>query len=129
MKRKVGHSLECPTELTLKGCTYFYMRSPAHVSDEVYWISGSTDGTTRIWDVTSGKELRRYIDETVSHVLFSPDGEDVLIDNTVDFAVWPVDLNTHVDDLCQKITRDFTEEERLLYEIDTQSAPCPGLVE
>lgn len=98
-------------------------------SDGTRLVSGSKDGTTRIWDVATGEELRRFTDKTVSHVLFSPDGDEVLIDDTIDFSLWPVDINTNVDYLCQQITRDFTPQERLLYEIDTQAAPCPGLAE
>ncbi|KAF7376820.1 WD40 repeat-like protein [Mycena sanguinolenta] len=65
--------------------------SVAFSSDSTRVVSGSYDGTVRIWDVTTGTELRRMEGHTgyVISVVFSPDGAHIVSgsdDDTV--CIW-----------------------------------------
>jgi WD40 repeat protein len=43
-------------------------------------LSGSTDGTVILWDVETGEEIRRFVDDQpITAVTFSPDGGKALI--------------------------------------------------
>jgi WD40 repeat protein/transcriptional regulator with XRE-family HTH domain len=48
--------------------------------DGRYVLSGSQDGTARLWDIDSGQEVRRFVGHQggLSAVAFSPDGKFVL---------------------------------------------------
>src|SRR5258708_11354809 len=46
--------------------------------DSKYVITGSGDGTVRLWDAATGKEIRQLkIDAPVNSLAFSPDGKFV----------------------------------------------------
>ena len=43
-------------------------------------LGGSTDGTVTLWDVETGEEIRRFVDDQpITAVTFSPDGTKALI--------------------------------------------------
>ena len=49
------------------------------VPDGKYVVSGSSDKTARVWEVTTGKEIARMThDFDVLSVTFSPDGKYVV---------------------------------------------------
>jgi WD40 repeat protein len=63
-------------------------------------VSGSSDGTIRIWDATSGAEVvppLRDPDDAVTSVAFSPDGTKLIsgsLDRTI--RIWDVSAGTEI---------------------------------
>jgi WD40 repeat protein len=76
----------------------------------MYVASGSWDGTARIWEATTAKELARLVhDAGVTSVAFSPNGEYLLsgsADHTTRLWIWqPSDLIAYV---CAYVPRNLT---------------------
>lgn len=91
--------------------------------------SASADGSARLWDVQTGQEIRRFIGHTaeVESVAFSQDGKYLLTGSADGTArLWDVDYHTTMDDLCSRLLRDFTEEERSQFGITDNSPTCPA---
>ena len=96
--------------------------------DGRYALSASGDSTARLWDVTTGVELRRFVGHigAVGIVSFSPDGKHVLTGADDGIArLWFVDLHDEIQYLCSRLTRDFTDDERKQYEIKDSAPTCP----
>ncbi len=96
--------------------------------DGRYILSGSGDHTARLWNVATGAELRRFVGHTgtVYGVAFSLDERYVFTgsaDNTV--RRWDIDYHTTIDDLCGRLLRDITEQERAQYGIADDGPTCP----
>jgi WD40 repeat protein len=69
------------------------VRSLAVARDGTKVVSGSWDGTVRVWDAATGKEWRRFGGGGLSSVAFSPDGRLVAAgDMAKSLALW--DLET-----------------------------------
>ncbi len=69
------------------------VRSLAVSRDGTNVVSGSWDGTVRVWDAATGKELHRFGGGGLSAVAFSPDGRQVAAgDMARSLALW--DLET-----------------------------------
>ena len=71
-------------------------------------LTGSLDGTARLWDITTGKELKVYKIHTreIRVVAFSPDGQIVITgsaDNTA--CLWKTSTGE-----CLKHFKEFTGE-------------------
>ena len=92
--------------------------------DSMLLLSGSLDGSARMWDVTSGVELRRIVEPMVNHVAIAPDGKEILVDNATVATLWSLAIEDSRIDLCQHVTRDFTPEERAFYEIGDTQPTC-----
>ena len=91
--------------------------------------SASVDGSARLWDVQTGQEIRRFIGHTgeVESVAFSLNGEYILTGSSDGTArLWDVDYHTTMDDLCSRLLRDFTDDERAQFGITDHSPTCPA---
>jgi WD40 repeat protein/class 3 adenylate cyclase len=96
--------------------------------DGNYVLTGSADKTARLWKAQTGQEVRRFIGHTaaLSKVAYSPDGKYIL--TTSDDAtarLWDADYHDTLRALCQRLPRDFSEEERLQYNIMDTKRTCP----
>ncbi|MEO8391753.1 MAG: protein kinase [Chloroflexota bacterium] len=103
--------------------------SVAFSPDGRYALSGSNDFTARLWDIQTGQELRRFVGHSnaLTTVTFSPDGRYVLtasLDGTA--RTWDVDYNTTLDNLCSRLVRDFTADERAQFGITNSDPTCPA---
>src|SRR5262249_32741374 len=57
--------------------------------DVKYLLSGSEDNTVRLWDITTGQEIRRYPGERLGRdVVFSPNGTMVASTGFREIYVW-----------------------------------------
>ena len=88
----------------------------------------SADGTARLWDVQTGKELRRFTGHTagVKNVAFSPDGKFIAtVSDDGTARLWDVDYHATMRYLCSILLRDFTDAERIQYNIRDHTPTCP----
>jgi WD40 repeat protein/transcriptional regulator with XRE-family HTH domain len=97
--------------------------------DGRYAVTSGADGTARVWDVATGEELRRYAGHKagIFGVDISADGSLVAtggVDGTV--RLWYTDLNRTVDDICRRLIRDFSDDERERYNINDERPTCPS---
>jgi len=54
------------------------VNSVAFSSDGRWALTGSADNTARLWDIASGREIRRFESNWVNSAAFSPDGHSVI---------------------------------------------------
>ncbi len=75
-----------------------WVSSVAFSPDGRLFVSGSNDETIRLWDVSSGKEVRRLEghEKTVFSVAFSPDGR-LLASGSVDPTIRLWDVTTGIE--------------------------------
>jgi WD40 repeat protein len=63
----------------------------------------------------------------VDAVKFSPDGKYALTGSTDGtIRLWVVDYHKMVNDLCSRLLRDLTADERAEYNITDMTPTCPG---
>jgi WD40 repeat protein len=90
--------------------------------DERQLLGGSDDGTSSLWDIETGDELRRYGNGWVMRFDFTPDGSQALAgyrDGTLE--MWRIDST--LGELLSwtennRYIRDLTCEERALYNVE-----------
>lgn len=96
--------------------------------DGQYIVTGSSDRTARVWETATG-ELVRVLsghESAVWGVAFALDGQSVLtgsLDHTA--RLWNIDYADFVDDVCARLLRDFTDEERKQARITDAEPTCP----
>ncbi|HUS15944.1 MAG TPA: adenylate/guanylate cyclase domain-containing protein [Chloroflexia bacterium] len=91
-------------------------------------LTGSNDKAAHLWDVATGAELRRFSGHTdkVLGVAFAPDGKTIVTGSADGTARrWDTDFHDTLRDLCSRLRRDFTADERLRYDLPDQAATCP----
>jgi WD40 repeat protein len=95
--------------------------------DGRYVLTGSEDKTARLWDAQTQGELRRFAGHAggVNVVAFSPDGKYVLTGAGHDVRIWDTDYHATIRDLCGRLIRDFTAEERAQFGINDNEPTCP----
>ena len=113
-----------------------YMESAVFSPDGKFIVTSNDDGTAKVYDVATGKELRTYIGHTenVNNAIFSPDGKYVLTVSDDSTAILHdaltgksefrfANINNDIDDVKFIMNGKFiaitTEENSILYE--TQS--------
>ena len=81
--------------------------------------SGDYEGVIWLWDVDAGKHKRILTPhESVSGVMFSPDGETIMSRRNSDFRLWDIatgDLKAHLEDTAMIYSIAFNPDGTLLY--------------
>src|SRR5262249_54799777 len=96
--------------------------------DGRYILTGSYDGTARLWDEATGTLVRTFSghSSSVMSVAFSPDGQYILTgseDRTV--RLWDMDYHVVIVGACARLSRDFTDAERKQFSITDTGPTCP----
>jgi WD40 repeat protein len=92
-------------------------------------LTGSSDRTARIWEVSSGKELHKLPHGgQVNAVAFSPDGKKVLTGSYDGTAwIWPVSDRDLIEQACDCMPENLTVEQWGRYPIsDVKTCPKEG---
>ncbi|MBR5013781.1 MAG: PD40 domain-containing protein [Bacteroidales bacterium] len=100
------------------------MKSVSFSPDGRYIVSGSYDRTIRIWDVSTGVEVRPALEEhtaSVTSVSFSPDGR-YIVSGSFDKIIRRWDfppLQELIDQTRERFKdRQLTPEERKMFYLD-----------
>jgi WD40 repeat protein len=96
--------------------------------DGKFVLTSGRDGTARLWDITTGREIRRLTGHTneVRDVAFSPYGKYILTASEDGTArLWLTNLQETIRAVCTTLTRDLTLEERTQFGIVDQGPTCP----
>jgi WD40 repeat protein/transcriptional regulator with XRE-family HTH domain len=105
-----------------------YLYAVAFSSDGTLVLTTSADNTARLWDSQTGKELRRFTGHKgpVEWAVFSPDGKTFVTASDDGTArMWSVDYLDTISHLCSHLLRDFTNAERMQYNIMDNTPTCP----
>jgi WD40 repeat protein len=101
--------------------------SVAFSQDGKFLGTASADGTARLWDVATGEELRRFIGHTagVTNIAISPDNRFLAtVSNDGSVRLWDLDYRATIQYICSRLLRDFTDEERIQYNITDHEPTC-----
>jgi len=88
--------------------------------DGQYVLTGGDDLTARLWDVERGQIVRQFVGHTsaLRSLAFSPDGRYILTGDLLGAYLWHTQLDEVIALACNQLPRDFTAEERVLYQVD-----------
>ncbi len=90
---------------------------------------GNSDNSIILWNVETHTPIGQlWQEKDVDSVAFSPDGKLLASDNGNDVMIWDMDPHSWADKLCQKVNRNFTQEEwkRFFGEREYEKT-CPGV--
>jgi WD40 repeat protein len=87
--------------------------------DGKYLVADEQDGT-EVVDLTSGEEIRHFQHGGI--LGFMPDGQTIISSNS---NLFPIDYRVSIAEACQRISRDFTADERKVYGINDNAPTCP----
>lgn len=106
----------------------FWIWSVSFSPDGKYVLTASQDRTARLWDVSTGEQLRLFpshANTAVANAIFAPDGHSVVIGSFDGVAQQtPTDLNDLIHEVCGRLLRDLTDEERTIYGIAAHHSTC-----
>ena len=81
--------------------------------------SGLTDGTIIFWDIASGMPMGPVLQAhsaRIQNIAFSSDGEKMISTSFDGSAyIWDVDPESWIERVCEKVSRNFTQEEWSYY--------------
>jgi WD40 repeat protein len=103
-------------------------RSVAFSPDGKFALAGLDNNLAYLWDVGTGQQLRQFYGHSgrVDSVAFSPDGKYILTGSTDGTArLWDTDYHDTIRFACSLLWRDFTNEERTLYNLSDSMPTCP----
>ena len=78
-------------------------------------VSGSVDGTVRLWDTITARPLGPPIPKTGRVVAFSQDGQTILASDGSFFFDWDIDLGVLEKRACRIVNRNLTRDEYAIY--------------
>ncbi len=89
-------------------------------------LTGSDDQTARLWNVSTGVTVRQFVGHVASirSLAFITYGHQII---TADFNagyLWQSSLEAIIAEVCAQLPRDFTDEERALYNISDDRPTC-----
>ena len=95
--------------------------------DGRYLLSGSTDGTARIWDIEAStvKRVTLPSESPLKGADFSPDGRWFYVFSASEIRGWRTDYLEFIDFACEHLYYDFTEAERIRFNILDDEPTCP----
>ena len=98
--------------------------------DGRYVFTTSQDKSARMWDARTGRQLRYFPGHALSAVAgvaVSPDGSEIAI-GSYDGAIQltPTSGAALIGEVCSRLRRDLTADERSIYGITDQTATCQG---
>jgi hypothetical protein len=104
----------------------------AFSDDANHIMTGSFDLTVRIWDIETGETIRYLTGHTtpISAVAFDPAGDYVFTADNAKSFMWLADLENVIGLACNRLPRDFRDDERVLYNIMDDAPTCSqGIVD
>ena len=95
--------------------------------DGKYLLSGGGDGTLRLWDVQTWQEVRRLVVSGYGSGTFAPNSRVVLnFTGQKSAELVPVDYHVIVQQLCEQLSRDLSDDERAKFSIVGSDSTCPA---
>jgi WD40 repeat protein len=98
----------------------------AFSKDSRYALTGSADQTARLWDTETGQTVRQFVDHksSVLFVAFASDDQHVITGDAQSVYIWRKTIEVVKAFACNQLSRDFTAEERALYNINDNEPSC-----